>query len=201
MKLVWRTIIYRNRLRICWLRRRFFFKFCFFCGVFPVVVCVWVVRVCSSMQTTPINWHLTSKNPASPLWPHRGLLYSNTSASSSNSILKIIKQIHLAAMGTRSATQPATTTVTTTATTASTTNTPSHHRTRSRMDEVLQAAAGSSQQSNSSPTRGKKRKVAHQPPSHPQPPFILRNPHTNVIVYRTAILLSQTPQLPMSPNK
>lgn len=38
------------------------------------------------------------------------------------------------------------------------------HRTRSRMDEVVQAAAGNSQQSNSSPTRGKKRKVSHTYP-------------------------------------
>lgn len=44
-------------------------------------------------------------------------------------------------------------------------STPSHHRTRSRMDEVVQAAASSNtqQQANSSPTRGKKRKVILPP--------------------------------------
>lgn len=46
-------------------------------------------------------------------------------------------------------------------------NAAGHHRTRSRMDEVVQAAANSNtqQQADSSPTRGKKRKVN---PSHPQ---------------------------------
>ena len=44
-------------------------------------------------------------------------------------------------------------------------STPSHHRTRSRMDEVVQAAASSNaqQQANSSPSRGKKRKVITSP--------------------------------------
>ena len=45
---------------------------------------------------------------------------------------------------------------------ASATTTPTHHRTRSRMDEVLQAASSNGLQSaasNASPSRGKKRKV------------------------------------------
>ena len=57
-------------------------------------VCEWCVCVHQCKQPTSTDTSRV-KNPASPLYPHRGLLSSNTSASSSNSILKIIKQIHL----------------------------------------------------------------------------------------------------------